>query len=176
MKHPLKPDTDPQIHSTVRVFDTSIQLQNPGSFPVNLKLLGQTIVSQPRNPNILRFFKLAKLSENGGYGIDKILSWKTLTDCAVTINSDITKSEVRFELPINANQRQLTSIDVNDVKKSLSDRVLTLIGANTIMSIAEIATATNQSKSSIDRVISELKKSGRLVRIGSTRNGKWEVR
>lgn len=96
-----------EIHSTVRVFDTSIQLQNPGSFPVDLNLLGQTIVSQPRNPNILRFFKLAKLSENGGYGIDKILNWENLTGCSVAIESDITKSEVRFELPINANQRQM---------------------------------------------------------------------
>lgn len=164
-----------EIHSTVRVFDTSIQLQNPGSFPVNLNLLGQIIVSQPRNPNILRFFKLAKLSENGGYGIDKILSWKNLTDCAVTIESDITKSEVRFELPINVNQRQTTSDDVDDVEKTLSKRVLTLIDANANMSIAEIAKATNQSKSSIDRVISNLKKSGRLIRVGSARNGKWKV-
>lgn len=108
-----------EIHSTVRVFDTSIQLQNPGSFPVNLNILGQTIVSQPRNPNILRFFKLAKLSENGRYGIDKILNWKNLTDCAVTIESDITKSEVRFELPINANQRQSTSNGVNDANLPL---------------------------------------------------------
>ncbi|MDE6153592.1 MAG: putative DNA binding domain-containing protein [Muribaculaceae bacterium] len=63
-----------EIHSTVRVYDNSIQFQNPGSFPVNLDIVGRTIVSQPRNPNILRFFKLAKISENGGYGIDKILN------------------------------------------------------------------------------------------------------
>lgn len=167
-----------EIHSTVRVFDTSIQLQNPGSFPVNLNLLGQTIVSQPRNPNILRFFKLAKLSENGGYGIDKILNWKNLTGCAVSIESDITKSEVRFELPIGVNQRQSTSNnvnDVNDVEIPLSERVLKLIGTNSCISIAEIAEATKQSKSSIDRVISVLKKSDRLVRVGSARNGKWKL-
>ncbi len=164
-----------EIHSTVRVFDTSIQLQNPGSFPVNLKILGQTIVSQPRNPNILRFFKLAKLSENGGYGIDKILNWKKLTDCAVTIESDLTKSEVRFDLPINVNQRQSTSNDIDDAEKSIAEQVLTLIGVNTSMSIAEIANATNQSKSSIDRVISKLKKSGKLIRVGSARSGKWKV-
>ena len=164
-----------EIHSTVRVFDTSIHLQNPGSFPVNLNILGQTIVSQPRNPNILRFFRLARLSENGGYGIDKILNWKTLTDCAVTIESDITKSDVRFELPINVNQHQSTSNDVNDVEKLLPERVLTLISADSHISIAEIAETTNQSKSSIDRVISVLKKSGKLIRVGSARNGRWKL-
>lgn len=133
------------------------------------------IVSQPRNPNILRFFRLARLSENGGYGIDKILNWKNLTDCAVTIESDITKSDVRFELPINVNQHQSTSNDVNDVEKLLPERVLTLISADSHISIAKIAEATNQSKSSIDRVISVLKKSGKLIRVGSARSGRWKL-
>ncbi|MDD5871215.1 MAG: putative DNA binding domain-containing protein [Bacteroidales bacterium] len=180
-----------EIHSTVRVFDTSIQFQNPGSFPVNLKILGQTIVSQPRNPNILRFFKLARLSENGGYGIDKILNWKNLTNCAVTIDSDITKSEVRFELPINANQRQLTPnqrqlttrltpnstpTDVNGVNLPLEEKVLALIITNNKISIAEIASSTGKSRRNIDRVIDALKKSGKLVRLGSARRGHWVVR
>lgn len=162
-----------EIHSTIRVYDNSINFQNAGAFPVNLDILGRTIVSQPRNPNLLRFFKLAKISENGGYGIDKILSWKNITGCAVTIQSDITKSEVTFDIPINVNQRQTAPNDVKDAEKTLSERVLTLIGTNNRISIAEMAQETGQSKSSIDRVISELKKSGRLARVGSARNGKW---
>lgn len=162
-----------EIHSTIRVYDNSINFQNAGAFPVNLDILGRTIVSQPRNPNLLRFFKLAKISENGGYGIDKILSWKNITGCAVTIESDITKSEVTFDIPINVNQRQTAPNDVKDAEKALSERVLTLIGTNNRISIAEMAQETGQSKSSIDRVISELKKSGRLARVGSARNGKW---
>lgn len=162
-----------EIHSTVRVYDDCIDFQNAGSFPVNLDIVGQTIVSQPRNPNLLRFFKLAKISENGGYGIDKILNWKNITGCDVTIDSDITKSQVRFKLPINVNQRQSTSINVKEVDSELSERVLTLIDANNRISIAELAKATGQSKSSIDRVISALKKNGRLVRSGTARNGRW---
>ncbi len=162
-----------EIHSTVRVYDNSIDFQNAGSFPVNLNIVGRTIVSQPRNPNLLRFFKLARISENGGYGIDKILNWKNITNCSVTIESDITKSEVRFELPISVNQRQSTSINVS---APLSEQVLMLIGVNNRITIAELAMSTGQSKSSIDRIISELKKLGRLVRAGSARNGKWELR
>lgn len=159
-----------ELHSTIRVFDNHILMQNPGAFPVNLDIVGRTIVSQPRNPNLLRFFKLAKLSENGGYGIDKILSWTKLTGCNVTINSDITKSEVDFTLPINANQRQSTP---NDAKMALIERVLTLISENNQISISKIAAEVGQSKRSVDRLIDELKKSGRLKRIGSARNGQW---
>lgn len=74
----------------------------------------------------------------------------------VSIDSDITKSEVVLELPINVNQRQSTSDDVNsdvidvkndvnDVNKSLAERVLTLIANNLKISIAEPACATEQS-------------------------------
>lgn len=164
-----------EIHSTIRMYDNSLSLQNPGSFPVNLDIVGRTIVSQPRNPNLLRFFKLAKISENGGYGIDKILNWKNLTNCEVSINSDITKSEVIFELPINANQRQSTPNGVNDVEKTLEEQILALIGANNKISIAALAAATNQSKRSIDRVIEDLKKNNKLSRIGSARSGKWQI-
>lgn len=164
-----------EIHSTVRVYDQSINLQNPGAFPVNLDILGKTIVSQPRNPNILRFFKLAKISENGGYGIDKILNWRKLTGCEVSISSDITKSEVIFSLPINVNQRQSTSNDVNNVEKSLSEQILTLIEADERITIADLAKNTKQSKSSIDRTIAELKKNGSLERVGNARNGKWKL-
>ncbi len=116
---------------------------------------------------------MAKISENGGYGIDKILTWKNITNCEVYISSDITKSEVVFELPINVNQRQSTSNDVDNAEKSLSKRVLTLIEANKRISIAELANSTNQSKSSIDRVIAELKRTGKLSRSGTARSGQW---
>lgn len=164
-----------EIHSTIRVFDTSIQLQNPGSFPVNLDILGQTIVSQPRNPNLLRFFKLAKLSENGGYGIDKILNWNKLTGCKVTIDSNLTQSEVKFELPINAIQRQSTPFGVNPDDVPIEQRVLALIKSNNLISIAQISSSTGQSRRQIDRVIDSLKKSGKLMRVGSARSGKWVI-
>ena len=86
---------------------------------------------------------------------------------------NITKSEVVFELPINVNQRQSTSIDADNAEKSLPERVLTLIEANKRISIAELANSTNQSKSSIDRVIAELKRNGKLSRSGTARNGQW---
>lgn len=164
-----------EIHSTIRVYDNRLQFQNAGSFPVNLNIVGRTIVSQPRNPNLLRFFKLAKISENGGYGIDKILNWENITGCNVSIDSDITKSEVIFQLPINVNQHQSTSNKVDDVKKSLPEQILTLIGSNPKIKISELADQTNQSKSSIDREIASMKKKGLIKRNGSARKGNWEI-
>lgn len=161
-----------EIHSTVRVFDDRIELQNPGSFPVDLKLVGLSLVSQPRNPNILRFFKLAKLSENGGYGIDKINEWKQLTGYEVSINSSITYSEVKFALPINANQRQSTpKVEENGVEK----KILALIGDNNRIQLKEISKRLEIPKRTLDRIITAMKTNGIIKRVGSARGGYWEI-
>ena len=161
-----------EIHSTIRVFDNRISFLNPGAFPVDLSVVGRTLVSQPRNPNLLRFFKLAKLSENGGYGIDKILEWKNITQCEVTIESSITISEVQFMMPINANQRQSTP---NDVKDGVENFILALIKENPKISLYELAKKTKVSRRTIDRYINTLKNANVLQRCGSARNGYWTV-
>lgn len=165
-----------EIHSTVRVYDNSIELQNPGSFPVDLKVVGLSLVSQPRNPNILRFFKLAKLSENGGYGIDKINEWKQLTDCEVTIKSSITYSEVKFLMPINANQRQSTPNDVeNGVNNDVERKILALIGDDSKISLKELANKIDVPSRTLDRIITSMKGKGIIKRVGSARSGHWEI-
>ena len=165
-----------EIHSTVRVYDNSIELQNPGSFPVDLKMVGLSLVSQPRNPNILRFFKLAKLSENGGYGIDKINEWKQLTGSEVTINSSITYSEVKFLMPINANQRQSTPNGVeNGANNDVESKILALIGADNKISLKELANKIDVPGRTLDRIITSMKVKGIIKRVGSARSGHWEI-
>ncbi|MBD5238930.1 MAG: winged helix-turn-helix transcriptional regulator [Bacteroidales bacterium] len=168
-----------EIHSTVRVFDDHIQFQNAGRFPVDLEMVGRTLVSQPRNPNLLRFFKLARISENGGYGIDKILNWRNLTGCEVDIQSDITKSEVTFNLPRRGLNRQLPpAVNQGELQDAAQEReaaetILRLIKENDKISISELTDAIGLSKSSINRIISKLKDDGKLTRIGTARNGVW---
>ncbi|MDE7152980.1 MAG: putative DNA binding domain-containing protein [Muribaculaceae bacterium] len=165
-----------EIHSTIRVYDNSIELQNPGSFPVDLKIVGLSLVSQPRNPNILRFFKLAKLSENGGYGIDKINEWKQLTGSKVIIKSSITYSEVRFLMPINANQRQSTPSGVeNSTYNSVESKILALIGNDNKISLKELANKIDVPGRTLDRIITSMKAKGIIKRVGSARSGHWEI-
>ena len=60
-------------HPTIRVFDDRIVMQNPGRFILAADEFRSRILSMPRNPGIIRLFRHPKLSENAGYGIDKIL-------------------------------------------------------------------------------------------------------
>ena len=52
--------------------------------------------SVPRNPNIIKFFRYAKLGENAGYGINKILAWERLTKGKVEFTSDLISSTITY--------------------------------------------------------------------------------
>ncbi len=64
-----------------------------------LEHLRDTISSSPRNPTILKLFRFAKLSENAGYGIDKIYSWERLTGEKVEFASDLMSTTVTYWRP-----------------------------------------------------------------------------
>ncbi len=165
-----------EIHSTISAHDNSVKWQNPGRVPVDLKLVGLSLVYQPRNPKILRFFKLAKLSENGGYGIDKINEWKQLTGCEVTINSSITYSEVRFSMPISAKKDNLALNGTkNGTKTGIESQILALIEANKSVTIASLIEATKTPRRTISRILEDMKNRGVLIRHGSARAGYWEI-
>ncbi|MBQ3711492.1 MAG: putative DNA binding domain-containing protein [Bacteroidales bacterium] len=87
------------MHPTIRIFDNRIEFQNPGRFVRGLEHLRNTISSSPRNPNILKLFRYAKLSENAGYGINKIYSWERYTGEKVEFATDIMSTTVTYWRP-----------------------------------------------------------------------------
>lgn len=84
------------MHPTIRVFQDRIELQNPGRFMFPLLELRTQIHSIPRNPSLIKFFRYAKLGENAGYGIDKMLSWERLTKGKVEFASDLVCSTITY--------------------------------------------------------------------------------
>ena len=63
-----------------------------------LSELRTQIHSIPRNPNIIKFFRYAKLGENAGYGIDKMLAWERLARGKVEFTSDLISSTITYWL------------------------------------------------------------------------------
>ena len=49
-----------------------------------------------RNPNLIKFFRYAKLGENAGYDIDKMLVWEKLTKGRVEFASDLVCSTITY--------------------------------------------------------------------------------
>lgn len=84
------------MHPTIRVFADRIELQNPGRFMFPLEELRSQIHSIPRNPTLIKLFRYAKLGENAGYGIDKMLVWEKLTKGKVDFASDLVSSTITY--------------------------------------------------------------------------------
>lgn len=83
-------------HPTIRVFSDRIEFQNPGRFIVDPNDENLRMQSLPRNPTIIRLFRHAKLSENGGYGFYKMLQWKRKTGKDVVFRSDLMFANVIY--------------------------------------------------------------------------------
>ena len=100
-------------HPTIRVFTDRIMFQNPGKFMIDPNDVTQRLQSLPRNPTIIRLFRHARISDNGGYGIDKMLIWKKLTGKNVLFKTDLILTEVTFyRLDYDGTVPSLSPVDV----------------------------------------------------------------
>ncbi|NOR23413.1 MAG: winged helix-turn-helix transcriptional regulator [Desulforhopalus sp.] len=57
----------------------------------------------------------------------------------------------------------------------MTGKVLELLATDPHLTIPELATILGKSESTIERAIRELRKLGRLKRVGSRKGGHWEV-
>lgn len=180
------------MHPTIRIYDNRIEFQNPGRFIRGLEHLRDTIQSAPRNPTILKLFRYAKLSENAGYGIDKIYSWERLTGEKVEISTDVMSSTVIYWRP-----KVGTSIHrggkADDTKGGttpkttpkttpnlrtekgprLREKIIRIIKATPTITKAELASLLNLTEDGIRYHIRILKKDTGLRWEGSSKNGYW---
>lgn len=163
-------------HPTLRVFANRISMQNPGRFILDAKEFRSRILSMPRNPSIIKFFRYPKLSENAGYGIDKMLRWEEFTGKSVTFHSDLLMSTVEYPLASRLDNRHVGEKNgekngENGDKKA----ILEAIKENSFITQPKLAEITGFSQRKVNRIIASLRESGKIKRIGKTKGGHWEI-
>jgi len=135
-----------------------------------------------RNRRIGDFLKELDMTEGRGTGIPKILR-------AIQVNSSplpklITDKDRTYflsEFPIHSSftQQQSTSENFGILRKTSEkkfNQTLMLMKETPTLTIAKIAETLNISNRAVEMQIHYLKKEGLLKRVGSRRNGRWEVR
>ena len=158
------------MHPTIRVFDNRIEFQNPGTFIVGIDEVKAHNVSLPRNPTIINLFRYARLSENAGYGIDKIAKWKELTGSDVTFETTLLYSTVSYFLPSKGGQKGGQKGDDKTI-----DIILQLIKDDPGITRKALTGIVGISQSAIQKHINRLKAEGIIVRNGGDRGGHWEI-
>lgn len=137
------------MHSTIRIKELRVQNH-----------------SMPRNPTLIKLFRYAKLSENAGYGIEKMLSWEKPTHRKIKFESDLVISTVIY------NKNSATPPDdLNEPVKLL----LEVIKSNPKASKTVIAAKIGKSRASVTRMLAKLTEQGLVKRIGPDKNEHWEI-
>ncbi len=168
-------------HSRIRTFTDHIEFYNPGGLPKPYEELKGKDISLPRNPIITKLFRMVKLAENVGFGLDKIeTNWmeynKTLPVYDLSFDSTIVKFflETKDEISQKSSEKGSEKGSEKSSEKT-SEKILDLIRNNNEITILEIAEHLDRSTRAIDKAIAKLKDGNQLERVGPDKGGYWKV-
>ena len=122
------------------------------TFIVGIDTVKTRNVSLPRTPTIINLFRYARLSENAGYGIDKIAKWKELIGSDVTFETTLLYSTVTYFLPSKGGQKGGQKSGQKTV-----DRLLAILSSEPNISRKELSQVLGISPSAIQKHIQHLK-------------------
>ena len=187
------------MHPTIRVFDNRIIFQNPGKIVVDMNHLRDRYQSAPRNPTILKLFRYTKISDNAGYGMDKIYSWERLTGEKVDIETDTMHTDVTYWRPkigtsIKRKEGEtgetippattsvtppVTTPATAPVRRrregiKMREKIMRIIKSSPTLSKIEIADLCGLKKDGVKYHIEILRKEVGLHWSGNSLNGRWE--
>ena len=129
-------------------------------------------ISKTRNKLIALMFKECGLIEKYGSGIDRI---KRLCKEHRLTEPKFEEMQKGFRVTVYKETTQKTT---QETEKPLStkEKILELVEKNNRMTRIELAKLTGVSENAIKQHLANLKKEGRLERMGSTKSGYWMVK
>ena len=165
----------------IRVMNHCITVFSPGGLVPELTIekLNEKPISKRRNPLIAEACYMGGYIEQFGHGITKI---KNACVEADLLNPKFNEVNGGFhvELQHNISIRKSKSDKSKPQKTQLRNTrneisVLGIISKNQNVTISEISTLTNLSRSGVNKIIRSLKDHGFIQREGSNKKGSWKV-
>ncbi|HEV7347399.1 ATP-binding protein [Telluribacter sp.] len=154
----------------VEVFADRVEITNPGGLVSAIKPIEFGFKSHSRNPLIFGLFERIDMVEQVGSGIARIRQELE----GEGLPAPEFKTEGLFTVIFHRKKRKLGE----KLGEKLGDnqrRILSLIGADRTVTIAEMAIALQISTTSVENNIRKLKEAGFLQRKGGAKGGQWEV-
>jgi len=156
----------------VRVFSDRLEFMNPGSLPASVDVLRKQELTLPRNPILIKIFRILKLAENAGYGFDKMFNgWKSYYKIYPLVENSITFYKITFPLKTKWDNVLKSTRKVPEKYQKIIDELI----ANPAISRIELATKLNKKLTTIQSQLRKLVKDGLIKRIGPDKGGHWEV-
>lgn len=163
--------------SVIKIFDDHISFFNPGNLPdgltIDLLIKGDYSPSI-RNKQIASVFKESGIIEKYGSGIKRVLEAFNTYELPQPVFEEIQKG---FKVTVfKTTQKTIQKTTQKTTQKiQTRDQILALLSENPKMTREGLARALKKSPNTVKGHIAKLKADGQLRRIGSDRDGYWEV-
>ncbi len=162
----------------IRIFDHSIEFYNPGGLPKDLQTLKSKDISLPRNPIIAKLFRMVKLSENVGFGFEKIENnWLIYNNSKPEYDIDFDSVIVRFNVDdnlqskINEGVNEGVNEGINEGVNEGINALYNLIKENPNRRTPFLAEKLNTSVKNVERWIKALKTQNKIEFVGNPKTG-----
>ena len=166
----------------IRMFNNRFEFYNPGALPKNIKFILKGDFSLPRNPIIAKIFRLLKFSDNIGSGFHKMISgWYSKYKLKPIIDGDFDYYKITFPLvKIKITDTKTDSIaDTKTVIKKPKNKeteIFNLIKNSPQLTLDELGNLVGLTQRGVRYHTDNLKKKGKIKRIGSRKKGKWKIK
>lgn len=130
--------------------------------------------SMPRNRELMRVFKDVGLVEQLGSGMSRIL--RAYDKDIFQISDHFIKVVFPFAEPLQLNQNAAgIEVGTDNGTDNGTDKILALLAEYPEMTIKELSAQLECSVRKVNRMMKELRESGKITRIGSDRKGVWQI-
>ena len=154
----------------ISVYRDKLYISNDCVFPANwtAETLMQKHRSLPHNPDIANTFFRAGFIESWGRGIEKI--------CRLCKEYGISEPEYTVhpnDIMMMFKANMIVVAQKDDTVNDTVNAILALIKQNPSITYEDLTEKTGKSRRTISRIITELKTTGTIVRVGSDKTGHW---
>ena len=162
----------------IKVFEHKLIIWNDGLLPLDwtLKDLLTSHPSKPANPDVANAFFRAGMIESWGRGIEKIIHLCVADGLAEPIfNIAFGGLQIEFIARLEPVSNIMEKSEEKSEEKSLAFNLLDIIKHNPKVTTNIMMGNTAHSRRSIEYQLNILKESGIITRIGSRKNGSWQI-
>ncbi len=167
-----------KISPSVYVFSDRIEIISTGGLPDGLSLQEfYEGCSKPRCPELMRILRDLEYVEQSGFGISKIIDVYgkdvfKITDNFITVVLPYDK-EVMSSI-VETTTKTTTETTTKTTAKNI-DKLLSIIEANPKIKAKELCIMLGLTIDGVRYHLNKLKKQGKIRRVGSNKDGCWEI-
>ncbi|MCL1983835.1 MAG: putative DNA binding domain-containing protein [Methanomassiliicoccaceae archaeon] len=144
-----------------------MKVSNPGTFRIPIEEAIKGGISDPRNSQIMKMFLLIGRAEHVGSGLYKII--ETERSGAISY-ANIEESYDPSRVVVTLDFTQET-----ERSGSAASAVMGALRSDNTLTIPALAGITGLSEKTVSRALTELKATGKIIRVGNRRSGHWEI-